>query len=393
MDRKTFVEKIEHAFRVNPIVAILGPRQCGKTTLARSYFKNAFGTKTINSSNYFDLEDFEDLHRLEDPKLALGSLTGLIVIDEIQKYPALFPMLRVLIDQHRDTQHYLILGSASRDLIQQSSETLAGRISYLELTPFNFSETHQLEPLWQRGGFPQSFLADTDDISYRWRKEYIQTFLERDIPALGINIPAKQLHRFWSILAHYHGQLFNASEVGRTLGISDKTVRHYLDILCGTFMIRELQPYFANIKKRQVKSSKIYFRDSGILHALLGLTNPSALLTYPRLGASWEGIALEEVIRHHQVRSENCYFWRSHTGTKLDLYIEKDGKFFGFECKYTSAPKLTQSMLVTLDDLQLEKITVIYPGEKRYFLNEKIEVIGLALYLSTEYKEGDPWEK
>lgn len=382
MLRTAFIKKIQHALKVTPIVAILGPRQCGKTTLAQCYFEEFYKSNNTGLSNYFDLEDFEDLRRLEDPKLALDSLTGLIVIDEIQKYPALFPMLRVLIDKNRATQQYLILGSASRDLIQQSSETLAGRISYLELTPFNFSETHQLQLLWQRGGFPRSYLADTNLISYSWRKEYIQTFLERDIPALGINIPAKQLHRFWSMLAHYHGQLFNASEIGRALGVSDKTIRNYLDILCGTFMIRELQPYFANIKKRQVKSSKIYFRDSGILHALLGLVDPAAVLIYPKLGASWEGFALEEIIRYHQVRSEDCYFWRSHTGTELDLYFEKDGEFYGFECKYTSSPKLTQSMLTALNDLQLKRLTIIYAGEKRYFLHEKIEVVGLTLYLN-----------
>ena len=312
--------------------------------------------------------------------MALESLIGLIVIDEIQKRPDLFPLLRVLIDKHRSTQQYLILGSASRDLIQQSSETLAGRISYLELTPFNLSEVHDINTLWIRGGFPLSYLAVSDEISFSWRKDYIQTFLERDIPNLGINIPPKQLHRFWSMLAHYHGQLFNASELGRSISLSDKTMRHYLDILCGTFMIRELQPWFANLKKRQVKSSKIYFRDSGIFHALTGITNHSALLRYPGIGASWEGFALEEVIRHHSARAEECYFWRTYTGDKLDLCIEQNGHLSGFEFKFSSAPKLTSSMIVALEALELDKITVIYPGEKQFYLHEKVEVIGLGHY-------------
>jgi len=383
MKRQDYISRIDQAFRVTPIVALLGPRQCGKTTLARQYFKRRYPSEENFSSHYFDLEDFEDLHRLEDAKLSLGSLEGLIVIDEVQKRPDLFPTLRVLIDKHRDTQQYLILGSASRDLIQQSSETLAGRISYQELTPFNFSETHDLEKLWVRGGFPLAYLADTDEISFAWRKAYIQTFLERDIPALGIQIPAKQLHRAWTMLAHYHGQIFNASELGRSLGVSDKTMRHYLDILCGTFMVRALQPYFANLKKRQVKASKLFFRDSGILHALLGLQDKNTLLTYPRLGTSWEGFAIEEIIRHHAVRSEECYFWATHSGAELDLCIEAGEGLLGFECKYTSAPKLTASMLTVLKEVSLKKITVIYPGKKRYFLHEKVEVVGLTEYLLT----------
>ncbi|MBI5447471.1 MAG: ATP-binding protein [Gammaproteobacteria bacterium] len=381
MRRQDFIEKLKKAFQVNPIVALLGPRQCGKTTLARFYFKEYFQVSENYSSHYFDLEDMEDLYRLDDPKLALGSLEGLIVIDEIQKRPDLFPMLRVLIDNHRDTQRYLILGSASRDLIQQSSETLAGRISYLELTPFNFIETHNLEKLWLRGGFPLSYLANTEEISFSWRKEYIQTFLERDIPALGIQIPSKQLHRAWSMLAHYHGQIFNASEMARSLSVSDKTIRHYLDILCGTFMIRELKPYFTNLKKRQVKSSKIYLRDSGILHALVGISDKNSLLTYPKLGASWEGLAIEEIIRHHHAREEECYFWATHSGAELDLCLESKGQLIGFECKYTSSPKISSSMLAALNELGLDKLTVIYPGGKRFFLHEKIEAVGLENYL------------
>ena len=382
MQRQTFFESMQLAFQVNPIVVLLGPRQCGKTRLARQYFKSYFKTDNVTSPNYFDLEDFEDLERLIDPRLALGSLKGLIVIDEIQKRPDLFPMLRVLIDANRQTQRYLILGSASRDLIRQSSETLAGRISYIELTPFNFSETKSIEQLWSRGGFPLSYLAATDLNSFAWRKAYIQTFLERDIPALGINIPAQQLHRAFSMLTHYHGQIMNASEIGKSLFLSDKTIRNYVDILCGTFMIRELKPYFINIKKRQVKSSKIYFRDSGILHALQGLADFNALLTQPKLGASWEGFALEEVIRYHKFSEEDCYFWSTHGNAELDLYVDALPKRMGFEFKYSSAPKLTSSMLTSLSDLKLDKITVIYPGKKRFLIHEKVEVVGLEVYLS-----------
>jgi len=381
MQRSDFIEKIKKALEINPCAALLGPRQCGKTTLAK-----AFAKKHKGPVNYFDLENPVDLARLEQPMLALESLKGLIVIDEIRLRPNLFPILRVLIDTRTEQsldKAFLILGSASRDLIAQSSETLAGRISYLELTPFNYSETQDVNTLWIRGGFPNSFLATNELHSYQWRQEYIRTFLERDIPNLGIKIPAQTINKFWMMLTHYHGQFFNASEIGTSLGAAHTTIRRYLDILTGTFMIRELSPWIAEIAKRHIKSPKIYFRDSGIFHALLGITEKKVLLTHPKLGASWEGFALEEVIRHHAARPEDCYFWGIHNQCELDLLIVKDNKKLGFEFKYMDAPRLTKSMRHANEILQPDKLIVIYPGKENYRLAENIEVHGLTEYLQT----------
>ncbi len=363
MIRQFFLNKIERAFQVTNVVAILGPRQCGKTTAAKQYIENH---APFPKQNYFDLENYRDLERLSDPLLSLSSLLGLIVIDEIQKAPDLFETLRVLVDNKELNQRYLILGSASRDLIAQSSETLAGRITYLELTPFMFDEIHEMEKLWIRGGYPLSILGSSDEISVNWRKGYIKTFLERDIPALGINIPAEQLRRFWMMLAHYHGNLFNASELGRSLGLSHTTMKEYVDILTGTFMVRQLQPWYENIGKRQVKTPKIYIRDSGIFHTLIGMNNHSDLLVNPKLGASWEGFALEQIIFHLDAEQEECYFWATHQQAELDLLIIKNGKRLGFEIKYSAAPKLTKSMQIAREDLNLDSITVVYPGDIEY---------------------------
>lgn len=379
MRRDTFISRISKAFRANNIVAILGPRQCGKTTLARAFIK--MSKKDYREENYFDLEDTTDLSRLANPKLALEDLKGIIVIDEIQRRPDLFPILRVLIDNPKSKQQYLILGSASQELIKQSSETLAGRIGYLELTPFSLSETVNMQKLWLRGGFPKSYLAQNEGISYLWREQYIRTFLEQDIPNLGIRIPSQLLRRFWMMLAHYHGNIFNASEIGRSLALTHKTIQHYADILSGTFMIRMLHPWHENISKRQVKAPKIYFRDSGIFHRLLGILNNGALLRYPKLGASWEGFAVEEIIRHHHATPEECYFWATHGHAELDLMIIKNGKRFGFEIKYSEAPTLTKSMLIALEDLKLDRITVIYPGKNKFKIHENIIVIGLEEYI------------
>jgi predicted AAA+ superfamily ATPase len=368
MERTRFSQLIDQYFLTHPVVALLGPRQCGKTTLARKYAAN------IPPGQYFDLEDAVDIQRLDSPKLALGGREGLIVIDEIQRRPALFPALRVLIDSPEEKQRYLILGSASRELIQQSSETLAGRIAYIELTPFSYTETREWENLWLRGGFPKSYLANSALESAQWREFYITTFLEQDIPNLGIQIPPVTLRRFWIMLSHYHGNIFNASELARSFGISDTTVRRYLDILTGTFMIRQLLPWRENIKKRQVKSPKIYFRDSGLLHAFLDIENKDDLMKHPKLGASWEGFALEETIRMLSAKPHECFFWASHSGAELDLLIVQKGKKLGFEFKYTDAPKLTKSMQISLEDLKLDKLTVIYPGKVDYTLTEKVEV-------------------
>jgi predicted AAA+ superfamily ATPase len=328
----------------------------------------------------FDLENNFDLSRLDNPMLVFPSLSNkLIVIDEIQRRPDLFPALRVVVDEPKREQKYLILGGASRDLIRQSSETLAGRIGYIELTPFSLDEVDHENVLFLRGGFPRSYLAENDEESYRWRESYITTFLERDIPALGFQIPPEQIRRCWMMLAHYHGQILNTSEIGKSLGVSDHTVRRYLDILIGTFMIRRLLPWYENLKKRQIKSPKIYFRDSGILHALLGIKDEKDLRVYPKLGSFWEGFALEEIIRQARARSEECYFWGTQSGAELDLLIIKDGKRFGFEFKYTDRPSITSSMKIALADLNLDHLYVVYPGKHVFQLADKITARGLAL--------------
>jgi len=376
MQRNDFIKQIEVLFRSHPIVCLLGPRQCGKTTLSKMYSNH------LKKVYVFDLENPQDLESLQNPMLALSNLRGLIILDEIQRKPDLFPILRVLIDKQNTKQKFLLLGSASPDLMRYSSESLAGRIAYLELTPFNFKETHHLEQLWIRGGFPKSYLSKNLKDSILWRKNYISTFLEKDIPALGIKIPSLTLRRFWTMLSHYHGSIFNASELGRSLGIAHTTIRHYLDILSGVFMVRQLQPWLTNLKKRQIKAPKIYFRDTGILHTLLSIENLKDLKMNPKLGASWEGLAVEEIIRYHHAELGDCYFWGTHSGAEIDLLIKTKGHFIGFEFKYADAPKLTKSMQVALNDLGLKELCVIYPGDKEYLLTKNIKVIGLKQYLS-----------
>jgi uncharacterized protein len=357
---------------------LLGPRQCGKTTLARMYCQLI---QNFNPINYFDLESFIDRQRLENAMLALKSLKGLIVIDEVQRAPDLFMLLRVLVDEENNERQFLILGSASQELIRQSSESLAGRIAYVEVTPFSYPEVKNLEHLWIRGGFPKSYLANSEDISFEWREFYIRTFLEQDIPNLGIKIAPEALRRFWMMLAHVHGNILNVSELGRAFGAADNTMRHYLDILSGTFMIRQLYPWWENISKRQVKAPKIYFRDSGIFHSLLGVQNKDQLLTHTKIGASWEGFALEEIIRKHRVRPQDCYFWSTYGAAEIDLLLPQQGKFLGFEFKYTDAPKMTRSMQIAMQDLNLLHLYVIYPGEIDYPLAENITVKGFNNYL------------
>ncbi len=378
MDRPDFLKEIDNHFETHPIVAILGPRQCGKTTIARMFCKKE---GEFPQANYFDLENPVDQKRLENPMLALKALLGLIIIDEIQRIPELFSTLRVLVDKEESQQRYLILGSASRDLIRQSSESLAGRIAYLELTPFSYKEVDHLDRLWLRGGFPRSYLSKNEQESLDWRNNYIRTFLEQDIPNLGFQIPSVALRRYWIMLAHYHGNIFNASELGRSFGSSDVTMRRYLDLLTGTFMIRQLQPWFENIGKRQVKSPKIFFRDSGIFHALLNIQTREDLQMHPKIGASWEGFALEEIIRTERARAEDCYFWSTFGEAEIDLLIYGKGGFRGFKFKYADAPSITKSMQIAIKDLKLKKLTVIYPGEVDYPLSEQISAIGLQNYL------------
>jgi uncharacterized protein len=364
--RKTNLAEIQQLLSSFSVVAILGPRQCGKTTIA----------KKINNRHYFDFENPIDLAKFENPQLLLEKLSGLIVIDEIQRKPEIFPILRYLVDNFPN-QKYLILGSASRDLIQQSSESLAGRIAYYELSGFKIHELgkEKLFNLWSRGGFPLSFLAKNNKISLTWREQYISTFLERDIPALGIKIPANTLRRFWMMISHYHGQLLNYSELGRSFGISDMTVRKYIDILEGTFMIRLLQPWHVNIGKRLVKQPKIYLRDSGILHSLLSIENIEQLQSNPKLGSSWEGFAIEVVIMSIKNPTNSIYFWKTHNGAELDLYWQAKGKNWGIEFKYSDAPKLTKSMNIAINNLSLSHLWVIYPGSELYQLAENITVL------------------
>jgi hypothetical protein len=374
MKRDVYLEEIDTQFRIHPACGLLGPRQVGKTTLAAMYTKQYFS----GTSSFFDLENPLDLARLDNPMFILSHLTNqLIIIDEIQRRPELFPVLRVLADEHEKKRKFLILGSASRDLIRQSSETLAGRIGYIELLPLSLFEVKNSMLLWLRGGFPRSYLADTNNDSYQWRLDYITTFLERDIPSLGFDIPAPQLRRFWLMIAHYHGQIFNASELGKSLALSDKTVRKYLDILAGTFMIRILTPWLENISKRQVKSPKIYFKDSGILNALLGLSTSAQLQNDPRLGSLWEGFALEQVIAAVRATPEECYFWSTHADAELDLLIIKNGKRLGFEFKFGDSPRLTKSMHIAKADLKLDHLILIYPGNHIFPMAPGITAYGL----------------
>ncbi len=350
------------------VTALLGPRQSGKTTLARQF----------QADHYFDLENPQALAQLQNPQLSLERCQGLIVIDEVQRKPDLFALIRYLVDTN-PKQHYLLLGSASRDLIRQSSESLAGRISYYTLLGFRKDDAQpdELEQLWLRGGLPPSFLAAEDAVSMQWREDYIQTFLERDIPGLGIRIGAETLRRFWQMVSHYHGNLINFSELGQSFGIADTTVRHYLDILKGTFMIRVLPPWQTNIGKRLVKRPKLYFRDSGLFHALLSVESSHALHSHPKLGSSWEGFALDCVWRSVGKSDELAFFWATHSGAEVDLFWQHEGKGWACEFKYTDAPTLTKSMVSALSSLQLEKLWVVYPGKTRYPLHEKVEVLPL----------------
>ncbi len=362
-----------------PILALIGARQVGKTTIARTYALGRY-PEGIPSTNYFDLEDPLALARLANPRLALESLKGLIVIDEIQRMPELFPVLRVLADDQSHSRQFLILGSASLELIKGASESLAGRIRYIDVHPLNLKEVGVLDiqKLWVRGGLPLSFLADSDADSIVWRESYVRTFLERDIPQLGFNIAASAMRRFWMMLSHVHGQIFNYSELARSLDISDATVRRYLDILEGTFMVRRLQPWYANISKRQVKAPKIYFRDSGLLHHLMGISSFEQLQTNPKLGSSWEGFALEELLRRLSLRPEEVFFWAVHQQAELDLLTFQNGQAIGYEIKFTESPKLTKSMLAAKEILSLHKLYVVYPGAISFPLADGIETLPLV---------------
>lgn len=370
IERQEDIRIVREALKRSRVVALLGPRQCGKTTCAREFVPP-------DSPNYFDLESPRSVARLGDAFAALEPLRGLVVIDEIQRMPPLFPILRVLADRKPLPARFLILGSASPDLIKHSSESLAGRIEVVPLEGFRLADlgASKQNRHWQRGGFPLSFTARSDAASFAWREQFLQTFLERDVPQFGIQIPAASLRRFWTMVAHYHAQVWNSAELARAFAVNETTVRRYLDLMTGLYMLRQLQPWHENLSKRQVKAPKVYVRDSGLLHALLGIPNYTALESHPKIGASWEGYAIEEVLK--AARAQQAYFWSTHTGAELDLLLFKNGRRIGVECKRTSAPALTKSMQIALQDLKLERLLVVYPGDQRYPLAKYVEALPL----------------
>jgi len=368
--RAGLADQIREALARSPVVVLTGPRQAGKTTLAREFLSE-------DSPSYFDLEDPLSLARLEEPRTALEPLEGLVVIDEVQRRPDLFPVLRVLADRRNHRSRFLILGSASGDLLRQSSESLAGRMERIEIGGFTMAEvgSEAAARLWRRGGFPRAHLASTEADSVAWRKQFIQTLLERDLPSWGVRIPATALLRFWTMVAHYHGQIWNAAEPARALGVNPSTSRRYLDLLTDALMVRQLQPWHANLGKRQVKSPKVYVRDSGLLHQLLGLGAEKALLSHPKVGASWEGFAIEQVLVAEP--HDEAFFWATHQGAEIDLILRRSGQLLGIECKRADAPRVTPSIRIALQDLHLERVAVIYPGTKRFALADRVEAVPL----------------
>jgi uncharacterized protein len=377
IERKLDIALVRRALRRSPVVALLGPRQCGKTTLARKFL-------ATDSLNYFDLEDPQDLARLDQPDTALRPLKKLIVIDEIQRRPDIFPLLRVLADRRPLPARFLILGSASPDLLQQSSETLAGRLEMVPLEGFRLADLGASAQYrhWLRGGFPRAYTPRREADSLAWRRQFLQTFLERDLPQLGVRTPAVALRRFWNMLAHYHGQIWNAAELARAFAVNESTVRHYLDLLTDVFMVRQLLPWHENLGKRQVKAPKIYVRDSGLLHALLGIANQRDLEYHPKVGASWEGYAVEEVIK--ALQPDQIHYWATYNRAELDLLLFKNGRRIGVECKRTDAPVLTPSMRIAMADLNLDHLYVVNPGDKGYTLAKNVEAIPLAKLVGAE---------
>jgi predicted AAA+ superfamily ATPase len=371
VSRTAVQESIRTALSRSPVVVLTGPRQSGKTTLTREFLAE-------DSPNYFDLEDPVSASRLAEPRTSLDPLSGLVVIDEIQRQPDLFPVLRVLADRRKNPARFLVLGSASGDLLRQSSESLAGRSEVVRISGFTLEElgVSHAPVLWRRGGFPRSYLAASERDSLVWRKEFIQTLLERDLPQWGARAPATALYRFWTMVAHYHAQIWRSADPARTLGVSEPTVRRYLDLLTDALMVRQLQPWHANLSKRQVKSPKVFVRDSGLLHQLLGIDSEKSLLEHPKLGSSWEGFVVEQILAMEP--HEEAAYWATHQGAEIDLILRRGDRLYGVECKRADAPRMTTSLRIALDDLGLERVAVVYPGSKRYELHERVQVVPLS---------------
>ena len=378
LPRPAVLASVRSALRRHPVVAVLGPRQSGKTTIARQIVSE-------DSPAYFDLEDPVSLARLDEPMTALRALRGTVVIDEVQRRPDLFPVLRVLADRRPLPARFLVLGSASPELLRQGSESLAGRLERIDLPGLSLQEvgTAKLDRHWRRGGFPASFLAGSERTSVIWRANFARSIVERDLPQLGLRAPAVTLQRFWAMIAHFHGNIWNSAEPARALGLSEPTVRRYLDLLTDLFLVRQLAPWHENLLKRQVRSPKVFIRDSGLLHQLLGIRTAAELLVHPRLGASWEGYAIEETLK--VVGPDDAYFWATHGGAELDLLMMLRGRRWGVEVKREDAPRLTPSMRAALADLKLDRLTVLYPGTRRYALAENVVVVPLA-----DLATGDP---
>lgn len=368
--RRRILDQIRAAVRRAPVVVLTGPRQSGKTTLARELLPET-------SDNYFDLEDPANLALLEEPKTVLEPLRGLVVIDEVQRRPDLFPVLRVLADRRGNPARFLILGSASGDLLRQSSESLAGRVERIVMGGFTLPElgSDSVRRLWRRGGFPPAYLARTEQDSVAWRKQFVQTLLERDLPQWGARVPAVALLRFWTMVAHYHGQTWNAAEPARALGVDPTTSRRYLDLLTDAFMVRQLHPWHANLGKRQVKAPKVYVRDSGLLHQLLGLGTEREVLRHPKLGASWEGFVIEQVLASEP--HDESWFWATHQGAEIDLLVRRGRRLLGVECKRADAPRITPSIRVAIEHLGLERVAIVYPGTRRFVVADRVEAVPL----------------
>ena len=367
--RKGALQRLRLLLREFPVVALLGARQVGKTTLARQLA----ATRTLTT--WFDLENPADLARLDDPGLELRPLRGLVVLDEIHRLPEIFPLLRVLADRPRTPARFLVLGSASPQLLRQTSETLAGRVAFHQLDGFTTTEVDDIDRLWLRGGFPRSYLARSEAASVRWRGSFVDTFLSRDVADLGGSVPPATLRRFWTMLAHWHGQTWNGAEFGRAFGVAHTTVRRYLDLLTSLFVVRQLAPWFENIAKRQVRSPKVYVADSGILHSLLGLASRDALVSHPKVGASWEGFVVSQVIARLAARPEQCFHWATHSGAELDLLVAAGERRYGFEVKRAEAPRLTPSMRSAFQTLRLDRLDVFHAGTQSYGLAEGIRAM------------------